>query len=126
MAHTARSRTDSVEPPVPGADAAAKLFTSICVGLTRPEMMPTTAIRPSGMSLMTVVVVWNLPASLGERALTTYEQHRYSIISAMHSGPITQPPSDAGMSSGKSGQQDVMNTSVYRADSQLSTEVSVG
>ena len=31
--------------------------------------MPTTAIRASGMSLMTVVVVWILPASLGDRAL---------------------------------------------------------
>ena len=29
---------------------------------------PTTAISPRGISLMTVVLVWNLPASLGDSA----------------------------------------------------------
>ena len=53
------------------AEAVAKLLTSMWLGPTRPTMMPTMAIRPSGMSLMTVVVVWNLPASFGLRALTT-------------------------------------------------------
>ena len=74
--------------------------------------MPATAMSPSGMSLMTVVVVWNLPASLGDRAFTMNAQTRKTIISTMHSGPMTQPPWSAGISSGKLGQQEVMKTSV--------------
>ena len=37
--------------------AAAKLFTSMCVGLTRPTIMPTTAMSPRGISFITVVEV---------------------------------------------------------------------
>ena len=44
----------------------------------------------------------------------------------MHSGPMTQPPSDAGISIGRSGQQDVRKTSVYRAVSQARITVRVG
>ena len=33
-------------------------------------MTPTIAMMPSGMSLMTVVDAWILPASFGESALT--------------------------------------------------------
>ena len=36
--------------------------------LVRPTMVPTTAISSRGISLMMVVQIWNLPASLGARA----------------------------------------------------------
>ena len=55
---------------LPAVPAVAKLLTSMCWGPNRPTRMPTTAIRPRGMSLMIVVLVWNLPASFGDRAFT--------------------------------------------------------
>ena len=45
----------------------------------------------------------------------------------MHSGPITQPPSEAGMTKvNVSGNADVKKTSVYLAESHARTDVSVG
>ena len=45
----------------------------------------------------------------------------------MHSGPTTQPPSAAGITSViRFGNAEVRNTSVYRADNHASTEVRVG
>ena len=93
---------------------------------TRPHIMPTTAIRIRGTSLITVVVTWKYPASLGEIALTKYAAHIKNTVIAIHSGPITQPPSSAGIIIGNCGHADVINTRVNLADSHASTEVSVG
>ena len=48
------------------------------------------------------------------------------MVMAIHSGPMIQPPSEAGMIMVKSGLTELMNTRVYRALSQARTEVMEG
>ena len=73
--------------------------------------MPTTAISSSGTILMTVVATWNRPASQGDRALTAKLMHRKKQAMAIQGPPVMSQPN---------------STQKYRADSQASTEVSVG
>ena len=58
-------------PPDPAMLALVSEKACIVRPLARPAMVPTTAIRAKGMSLIMVVETWNLPASRGDRALTT-------------------------------------------------------
>ena len=63
----------------------------------RPFIMPTaapqTAISARGIILMTVVDTWNLPASLGARALSTWSRHSIAPAMVMQAPPVMSQPS---------------------------------
>ena len=55
-------------PSVKGISVTTLEKLNSVMPLVRPTMVPTTAISSKGISLMMVVAIWNLPASLGARA----------------------------------------------------------
>ena len=58
-------------PVPPETSLTTVVMLPVRVPLDRPTTVPTMAMRKMGMSLMTVALTWNLPASLGDRALRT-------------------------------------------------------
>ena len=58
-----------------------------------PSTVPQTAIRARGIILMTVVDTWNLPASRGARALSTWSRHSMAPAMVMQAPPVMSHPS---------------------------------